>query len=304
MRRLVFSWLLQDRARCSLPAVHGPGAGHGCAMAARVRKLSPRLPPVAAAGALVAGDATQERLLWRGDARTAGSLRRGSRARSRDRRGIVFLRRRALRRARRDPDGVEDRFAHTRGQHAAAHHRHRLLEATSCRRYRGLLATRQQSRLRRLPSGRRSRNIRARRDSYWQYLGQHPERGRMRRTSFLGRIALSLLLASAAASNAAADPVDDLLKDFAAQGAGNFSAQAGERLWDHAVTDPKSGEVRRCSLCHGDDLPPPGRHATPGKAIEPLAPSVNPKRLANRADIEKWLLRNCKWTLGRECTPQ
>jgi hypothetical protein len=95
-----------------------------------------------------------------------------------------------------------------------------------------------------------------------------------------------------------------LLKDFAAQGAGNFSAQAGERFWDHPETDPKSGEVRRCSLCHSTDLRRSGKHATTGKVIEPLAPSVNPKRLSNRADIEKWLLRNCKWTLGRECTPQ
>jgi hypothetical protein len=126
----------------------------------------------------------------------------------------------------------------------------------------------------------------------------------MSRASLLGPIALLLTLASAGAPNAAADPVDDLLKDFAAQGASNFSAQAGERFWDHPVTDPKSGEVRRCSLCHSDDLRRPGKHATTGKAIEPLAPSVNPKRLANRADIEKWLLRNCKWTLGRECTPQ
>jgi hypothetical protein len=126
----------------------------------------------------------------------------------------------------------------------------------------------------------------------------------MSRTGFIGGVALCALLASAAAPNAAADPVDDLLKDFAAQGAGNFSAQAGERFWDHTVTDPKSGEVRRCSLCHGDDLRRSGKHATTGKVIEPLAPSVNPKRLSNRADIEKWLLRNCKWTLGRECTPQ
>lgn len=126
----------------------------------------------------------------------------------------------------------------------------------------------------------------------------------MSRTHVIGRVALWVLLVSAGAPNAAADPVDDLLKDFAAQGAGNFSAQAGERFWDHSVTDPKSGEVRRCSLCHGDDLRRSGKHATTGKVIEPLAPSVNPKRLSNRADIEKWLLRNCKWTLGRECTPQ
>lgn len=126
----------------------------------------------------------------------------------------------------------------------------------------------------------------------------------MSRRGFIGRVALWVLLTIPAAPNAAADPVDDLLKDFAAQGAGNFSAQAGERFWDHAATDPKSGEVRRCSLCHGDDLRRSGKHATTGKVIEPMAPSVNPKRLSNRADIEKWLLRNCKWTLGRECTPQ
>ena len=123
-------------------------------------------------------------------------------------------------------------------------------------------------------------------------------------TQFLGRVGVWLLLTTAGGTNAAADPVDDLLKDFAALGASNFSAQAGERFWDHAVTDPKSGEVRRCSLCHSDDLRRSGKHATTGKVIEPLAPSVNPKRLSNRADIEKWLLRNCKWTLGRECTPQ
>ena len=41
-----------------------------------------------------------------------------------------------------------------------------------------------------------------------------------------------------------------------------------------------------------------------GKAIEPLAPSANPKRLTDPEHIEKWFLRNCKWTLGRECTPQ
>ena len=126
----------------------------------------------------------------------------------------------------------------------------------------------------------------------------------MSRTDFINRVAVCIWLASAQATNAAADPVDDLLKDFAAQGAGNFSAQAGERFWDHPVTDPKSGEVRRCSLCHSNDLRRSGKHATTGKVIEPLAPSVNPKRLSNRADIEKWLLRNCKWTLGRECTPQ
>jgi hypothetical protein len=29
---------------------------------------------------------------------------------------------------------------------------------------------------------------------------------------------------------------------------------------------------------------------------------VNPQRLTDPAKIEKWLTRNCRWTLGRECT--
>ncbi len=105
-------------------------------------------------------------------------------------------------------------------------------------------------------------------------------------------------------SSAAAGPVDDLLDAYKGQGGGPFSVSGGEQLWERNVTDPKTGEVRRCALCHSADLKKTGKHATTGKAIEPLAPSVNPKRLTDRIHIEKWLSRNCKWTLGRECTPQ
>jgi hypothetical protein len=113
-----------------------------------------------------------------------------------------------------------------------------------------------------------------------------------------------LAMSMACATPAHADAVDDLLKQFAAQGAANFSSAEGERFWDRPVTDAKTGEVRRCSLCHTTDLRRTGKHATTGKVIEPMAPSVNPKRLTDIKDIEKWLVRNCKWTLGRECTPQ
>lgn len=115
-------------------------------------------------------------------------------------------------------------------------------------------------------------------------------------------IALAAGLALHAA--ASAGPVDDLLQQFRAQGAGNFTAAAGAQLWERVALDAKTGQARRCALCHTDDLTRMGKHATTGKAIEPLAPSVNPERLTDRADIEKWLTRNCKWTFGRECTPQ
>lgn len=120
-------------------------------------------------------------------------------------------------------------------------------------------------------------------------------------------IPIALLAAIAgllSAPGARADAVDDLLARYKSQGATSFSAAAGEEFWDRPVVDAKSGEPRKCSLCHTTDLRRKGKHATTGKVIEPLAPSVNPKRLTDVRDMEKWLTRNCKWTLGRECTPQ
>lgn len=79
-------------------------------------------------------------------------------------------------------------------------------------------------------------------------------------------------------------------------------AAAGGAAWVKAYPQSDGSSARSCATCHGRDLTLPGRHATTGKAIEPLAPSVNPQRLTDAAKIEKWLYRNCRWTLGRECT--
>lgn len=125
------------------------------------------------------------------------------------------------------------------------------------------------------------------------------------RLSILRRVALAagLVLLGEHASGAAG-PVDDLLRQFHTQGAGGFTVAAGERLWERRFINPKTGEVRRCALCHTTDLRKMGKHATTGKVIEPMAPSVNPERLSDEKKIKKWLARNCKWTIGRECTPQ
>jgi hypothetical protein len=87
-------------------------------------------------------------------------------------------------------------------------------------------------------------------------------------------------------------------------GSGDFSSTRGEVLWNKDFPNPKSGQVRNCALCHTNDLSKSGKHNRTGKPIEPMAPSVNPERLTDTRKIEKWLKRNCKWTLGRECTPQ
>jgi hypothetical protein len=111
------------------------------------------------------------------------------------------------------------------------------------------------------------------------------------------------LLALLGVATARAETVDDLLAAYRGQGAGPFSAAAGEALW-HKELPADDGTRRACTSCHTGDPKRPGRHATTGKAIDPIAPSANAKRLTERREIEKWLTRNCKWTLGRACSPQ
>jgi hypothetical protein len=78
--------------------------------------------------------------------------------------------------------------------------------------------------------------------------------------------------------------------------------QAGQAGWIKEYAQTDGSPARSCVTCHGQDLTKPGRHAKTGKTIEPMAPSVNPQRLTDEAKVEKWLKRNCTWTLGRECT--
>lgn len=82
------------------------------------------------------------------------------------------------------------------------------------------------------------------------------------------------------------------------QGIENVDAKRGRELWYS-----KNGE-RGCTNCHGEMPAAAGKHVKTGKVIEPMARSVNPQRYRNAKKIEKWFLRNCKWTLGRECSTQ
>src|SRR5512143_1044019 len=89
-------------------------------------------------------------------------------------------------------------------------------------------------------------------------------------------LAATLMLAPAFAQTAA---VDDLLAGYRAAGAGPFSAEAGRTMWSQSF--PNAGEVRRCATCHTEDLRRTGKHAQTGKPIDPMAPSVNAKRLTD-----------------------
>ena len=101
-----------------------------------------------------------------------------------------------------------------------------------------------------------------------------------------------------------ATAVTDLLQKYQTQGAQQFEAQAGKTLWTRSFGVSSEGKERRCATCHTEDLRQTGKHIKTGKNIDPLAPSVNTKRLTDIAEIEKWFKRNCEWTLGRECSAQ
>lgn len=105
------------------------------------------------------------------------------------------------------------------------------------------------------------------------------------------------------ASGVGADTIDDRLSEYRSQGASAFDLSSGEALWLRKFQSA-NGTERACTGCHTNDPRQSGRHAVTNKAIGPMAPSVNPKRLTERRQVEKWFKRNCKWTIGRECTPQ
>lgn len=122
----------------------------------------------------------------------------------------------------------------------------------------------------------------------------------MRKTTNM-MIATGLLMAG---SGVHSEIVAERLTAYQAEGAGPFDAARGAEMWIHNHTDGKTGQPRSCASCHTDNLTSSGKHARTGKEIAPMAPSVNPQRLTDIKEIEKWFSRNCKWTLGRECTPQ
>jgi len=95
----------------------------------------------------------------------------------------------------------------------------------------------------------------------------------------------------------------DLLKFYQVDSAQSFDAERGKEFWLRK-TMGDDGAPRQCTSCHGDDLAKIGKHNKSGKKIEPMSPTVNKERYSDREKVEKWFKRNCKWTIGRECTSQ
>ncbi len=113
-----------------------------------------------------------------------------------------------------------------------------------------------------------------------------------------------ILLSLAALPAQASEAVTQMLDSYRAAGASDFSAERGQNMWTQTFTQQKSGKQVNCASCHTDNLQQSGAHIRTGKIIEPMAASTNTARFTETKKIKKWFLRNCKWTLGRECTAQ
>ena len=110
--------------------------------------------------------------------------------------------------------------------------------------------------------------------------------------------ALALLALPAAAGDTS--PAQ-LIAGYEAAAGATADPARGEALFlaDHTGGKP---DTPSCTTCHTADPRAVGQART-GKAIEPMAPSVNPARFTDSAEVEKWFGRNCNSVLGRDCTP-
>lgn len=116
------------------------------------------------------------------------------------------------------------------------------------------------------------------------------------------RFALLVLACLGSAARAEAD-FGKLYRMYSQAGGREFNASRGKDFW-LKERPGEGGDAVNCATCHGTDLRKPGRHNKSGKAIEPMAPSVNKDRYTDVEKLEKWFLRNCKQVVRRECTAQ
>ncbi|MGA8052909.1 MAG: DUF1924 domain-containing protein [Burkholderiales bacterium] len=89
----------------------------------------------------------------------------------------------------------------------------------------------------------------------------------------------------------------ELLGAYTAQSGTPAAPTRGEQLFS-----TRQGREWSCASCHGALPSQPGKHASTGKPIGPLAPAFNPERFTDAAKVEKWFRRNCNDVVGRECT--
>lgn len=120
----------------------------------------------------------------------------------------------------------------------------------------------------------------------------------------IGFITVSVLTIHSASVMAESNAANTLMKSYQSQGAKPGNAKNGENLWSKTFTGKAPFVERSCKTCHTANLKNSGEHIRTGKVLKPMAPSVNASSLIKMKKIKKWFKRNCKWTVGRECSVQ
>lgn len=110
-------------------------------------------------------------------------------------------------------------------------------------------------------------------------------------------LALSAATMFAVPPAGAATTAQEFAAEYAAQAPTAPSAPRGQQFFT-----TRHGREWSCASCHGEKPTGPGRHASTGKPIGPLAPAFNAQRFTDAAKVEKWFRRNCNDVAGRECT--
>lgn len=107
----------------------------------------------------------------------------------------------------------------------------------------------------------------------------------------------ALMLHAGPAAAADTTPAQQLAR-FSAEASAPGNADRGRQFF----TTRQQGEWS-CSSCHGQPPLAAGKHASTGKAIDPLAPAANAQAFTDTAKVDKWFRRNCRDVAKRECTP-
>ncbi|MGA0612888.1 DUF1924 domain-containing protein [Caldimonas sp. KR1-144] len=117
-------------------------------------------------------------------------------------------------------------------------------------------------------------------------------------TARMSAAALLIALGSLAPAARAGDTTpQQQLARFAAEAGSPGQAERGR-----AFFSARHGGQWSCASCHGEPPLSPGKHASTGKPIQPLAPAANPEAFTDAAKVDKWFRRNCKDVVQRECS--
>jgi hypothetical protein len=84
-----------------------------------------------------------------------------------------------------------------------------------------------------------------------------------------------------------------------------FNAQAGtsgQAERGRVFFTSRHGGEWSCASCHGNPPTQSGKHASTGKAIDPMAPAASASAFTSTAKVDKWFRRNCNDVLRRECS--